>query len=233
MSRHHRTDLRRGFTLVELMIVIVIITIIATAAIPNLLSSRLTANESSAIATLRTIVSAQAQALTRNAVDFDSDGRGEYLYLAELSGSVNLRGTAIPLDPAAVSVSLGQVANSAVNKSGYMFRMFLPDALGAGVSEDPAGGLAAPAALDADLAETFWTCYAWPASFGSSGTRAFVTNQSGDLLQSSNATTNYDGIAVSPAADSAYSAGNDITAPLSISGAPAAAQDGAVWLPVN
>jgi prepilin-type N-terminal cleavage/methylation domain-containing protein len=49
----------KGFSLLELLIVVAIILIIATIAIPSLLRSRQAANESSAVAELRTINTAQ------------------------------------------------------------------------------------------------------------------------------------------------------------------------------
>ena len=49
----------RGFSLLELLIVVAIILIIATIAIPSLLRSRQAANEASAVAQLRTINTAQ------------------------------------------------------------------------------------------------------------------------------------------------------------------------------
>jgi prepilin-type N-terminal cleavage/methylation domain-containing protein len=48
-----------GFSLIELLIVVAIILIIAAIAIPNLLRARMAANESSAVASIRTINSAE------------------------------------------------------------------------------------------------------------------------------------------------------------------------------
>src|SRR5919108_4341873 len=57
----------RGFSLVELLIVVAIIAIIAAIAVPSLLTSRMAANEASAIQGLRTIGSAEiAFAATQN-----------------------------------------------------------------------------------------------------------------------------------------------------------------------
>src|SRR5438046_5592497 len=62
----------RGFWLLELLIVVAIILIIATIAIPSLLRSRQSAQESSAVATLRTINTAEVTYLSSNQGSFGS-----------------------------------------------------------------------------------------------------------------------------------------------------------------
>ena len=59
-----KTD--RGFSLLELLIVVAIILIIATIAIPSLLRSRQSAQESSAVAQIRTVNTAEITYLSSN-----------------------------------------------------------------------------------------------------------------------------------------------------------------------
>ncbi len=64
-----RRSTERGFTLVEIMIVVAIIALLAAMAIPNVLRGRTTANEAAAIGNMRALVSSQEMYRSANSGD--------------------------------------------------------------------------------------------------------------------------------------------------------------------
>jgi prepilin-type N-terminal cleavage/methylation domain-containing protein len=149
----------RGFSLIELLIVVAIILIIAAIAIPNLLRSRIAANQASAVGSLRTFNTANiTYASTYNT------GYAAYMsYLGPGNGGNPSQTQGGLLD----SILSGSASNISA-KSGYNFGY-------------------TPGTTDASGRINTYSFIAWPITVGTTGTNYYFTDQSGVIRQNSTA----------------------------------------------
>ena len=146
----------KGFTLIELLIVVAIISIIAAIAVPGLLRSKMTANETSAAASLKAIQTAEIMYAA-------SCGQNGYAV------SFLVLGTPTPgTNEAFLGADLGSVA--APQKSGFNFT------LGPG-----AGGGPGPSDCNGTATQTAFYATAVPQTFGTTGGKSFATGQSNTI----------------------------------------------------
>ena len=103
---------QKGFSLIELLIVVAIILIIAAIAVPNLIKSRIAANESSAVSSVRSLNTAQVTYLNSCTVYAPS--------VSELN-----TGAICPSGANVIDSNLGSGT-----KSGYTFKTVSPGTTG-------------------------------------------------------------------------------------------------------
>ena len=146
---------QKGFSLIELLIVVAIILIIAAIAIPNLLRARMAANEASAVGSIRTLNTSAVTYASTWGVQFPASMAA----MAGAPGGVAVCGASLLIDPL-----LAGATAAATAKSGYFFTYV--------------GATATPAVGGCTGFQTY-TIVGQPANVGQSGQRGFFSDQSG------------------------------------------------------
>ena len=154
----------KGFTLVELLMVVGIISVLAAIAVPGLLRARMSGNEASAIGSIRTISSGEATFAAT------CGGGGCAITLADLALPPTGGGQAfIPSDLAAAAAGGG-------SKSGYEFTI-------TGGAGDNVLAAADTCDGSANASKTEFFAIADPLSTSFTGGRFFAADHSGQIRQ--------------------------------------------------
>jgi type IV pilus assembly protein PilA len=149
----------RGFTLLELLIVVTIILIIAAIAIPNLMRSKMLADEASAVGSLRTLVTA--------ATTYSATYNNGYPPTLAAMGPPAGGGSAASCDNA----NLIDSVLASGNKAGYVF------------TYTGANPIAAAAQGCSNPGFNTYTINADPVTRGQTGQRSFFTDPSATIRQ--------------------------------------------------
>jgi prepilin-type N-terminal cleavage/methylation domain-containing protein len=155
-----------GFSLIELLIVVAIILIIAAIAIPNLLRSRIAANQASAVGSLRTLNTAEITYSSTFNVGFSSTLVALGPPTAGASPTASMAGLIDEVLAGGASGTATTANQSA--KSGYQFSY-------------------TPGSADTSGRIDYYSFIAVPVS-SSTGTNYYYTDQSGVIRQNSSTT---------------------------------------------
>ena len=152
---------QKGFSLIELLIVVAIILIIAAIAIPNLLRAKISANEASAVGSMRQIVTAE---VSYNAAGWTVSGTTNQIGFSNALADLGPGGSTTACSPPTstqtcyLDAVLSGASTAGASKSGYWFSY---------------------APITASSLNTGFTVNGNPATPGQTGNRYFFTDASG------------------------------------------------------
>ena len=177
----------KGFTLIELMIVVAIIAIIAAIAIPSLLRSRMAANETAAAASCKAFAEAEE---IYHRTDYNQDGVLEYA--TALKGTNSLLETTSGIgDLALIDKSFafaeGEAtgATAGIPKAGYVFTVLT----GQGSAATGGSRSYITTVTGANHMTLGYGMCAIPGAYDGTGRDAFIINNNGTIFQKDRTST--------------------------------------------